>query len=304
VVCDFLVSDVDDQEVATLIDDPRLAGVSLAHNAETDLGGRQVTTYALEELRGHVTWELHQGRGLAGDDEVVLGTRLARWLDAEVGDTVGSQAGPLTVVGVGLGPAASGELLGASALLTPATLRTLADGATFNEAYVEVADTDDRAAVAAEYGGTVEVTTVARPPEIEDLVRIDRLPVLLGVLLAMLGLAGLANGVVLGRRRRGHALAVLRTIGFTPGDAARSIVVMAVVCTMAGTAIGLPVGTAIGRLVWRTTAEATAVAGDPLSPIALLLVVPAALATALVVALAPAREAARRRPALFLREVE
>jgi ABC-type antimicrobial peptide transport system permease subunit len=70
----------------------------------------------------------------------------------------------------------------------------------------------------------------------------------------------------------------------------------------AGLILGVPLGIVAGRLVWRHLADNFPVVYvPPLALLAVLLVVPAALVLANLLAAVPARSAARIRPAEALR---
>ena len=66
-------------------------------------------------------------------------------------------------------------------------------------------------------------------------------------------------------------------------------------------AIGLPLGIGAGRWAWNLFAARIGVVPEPVVPSVLLLVIPATLALANLIALAPGRAAARIRPAVVLR---
>ena len=74
------------------------------------------------------------------------------------------------------------------------------------------------------------------------------------------------------------------------------------ICAAAGLAIGVPLGIVAGRLMWRHLADNFPLAYvPPLALLAVLLIVPAAIFLANLLAAIPARSAARIRPAEALR---
>ena len=80
------------------------------------------------------------------------------------------------------------------------------------------------------------------------------------------------------------------------------IVTQATLLAAAGLAAGIPLGLAAGRVVWGLVADLVPLAYQPpLSPWALALIAPAALVAANLLALWPARRAARLRPGEVLR---
>jgi ABC-type antimicrobial peptide transport system permease subunit len=69
-----------------------------------------------------------------------------------------------------------------------------------------------------------------------------------------------------------------------------------------GLLVGLPLGVAVGRFAWNVFAEDLGVVPEAVTPIRLtVLVVPAAILLATLIAAIPARSAAHTRPALVLR---
>jgi hypothetical protein len=303
-IADFSISDIDADEAADIRRDERLSDLALAHNAQAVVDGHDVTAYAVEPLLGDLSWSLVEGRVPVSDDELVLGTRLARRLDRGLGDRValGSRGSTtsLEVVGIGLGPAHSGELLGDAALLSVAAQQRVALTSNYHALYVNVDDGVAVDAVISDYARRYEISPRERPLEVEDLLHVSSVPRALGGLLAVVGVAALANVLVLGVRRRRRSIAVLRAIGFTPSDARRAILIMATTCGVLGALAGATLGVAVGRVVWQTVAEGISVAADPLTPAWLPALVPAALLAAVAIAVVPAHRAATLQPSAQL----
>jgi hypothetical protein len=141
-----------------------------------------------------------------------------------------------------------------------------------------------------------------RPNGVTDYSRIDGTPEVLAGLLAGLGVAVLAQLTVMSGRRRRHDFAVLKALGLLRRQVSQ--VTAWQVSTLAGLAllIGLPLGVAVGRWSWQLFAAGLGVPADASLPVTLLLVmVPAVLIIANMVALWPGRSAARVSPARALR---
>ena len=95
---------------------------------------------------------------------------------------------------------------------------------------------------------------------------------------------------------------MLRSLGFTRRQSRLAIAWQATLIAVAGIVLGVPLGIVAGRLVWRSLADSFPVVYvPPIAIAAILLVVPAALAVANLLAALPARAAARIRPAEALR---
>jgi hypothetical protein len=257
----------------------------------------QFPAYAFTAASGHVGWTVLAGRLVAGPGEVVVGTRAASMLGVRVGDVLQVAPGPtrgdgslrLAVVGIGLGPAISGERLGANLLVDPRTLDQAAQTAPMHEAFVRAADGVPASRLVTALGTRYEVVVREPPDEVANLGGIGRLPQLLQVVLGLLAAGALAHTVISGWRRRAAEVAVLRVLGATPPRTGAVAVTAAGVAALAALVLGMPVGLGIGRLVWWEIADAIGVGTDAAFPTRLLLGLPVvAMVLAVVVAIAPA----------------
>ena len=128
------------------------------------------------------------------------------------------------------------------------------------------------------------------------------LPLTLGVFFALLASATVAHALVTTVRRRRRELAIMRSIGLTRRQSRIAIAWQATIIAAAGVVIGVPLGIVAGRALWRQLAHNFPVVYvPPLALLAVLLVVPAAILLANLLAALPARSAARIRPAEALR---
>ena len=95
---------------------------------------------------------------------------------------------------------------------------------------------------------------------------------------------------------------MLKTLGFTRGQVRATIAWHATTVGAIALVAGLPLGFGVGRWIWNVVAEHLGVAPAPVTPGgSLLLVVPAVLLLANVVAALPGGLAARTKPAVVLR---
>jgi putative ABC transport system permease protein len=142
----------------------------------------------------------------------------------------------------------------------------------------------------------------AAPQAIANLARVRQLPWVLAVLLTIIGLAAMGHFLVTMVRRRGRDLAVLRTLGCTRRQVAAIARWQATLLGVVAVAVGTPIGFIVGRWTWSFVAGALGVAQDASIPIVpLLLIAPATLVVAHVVAAVPARAAGRVAPSTALR---
>jgi ABC-type lipoprotein release transport system permease subunit len=142
----------------------------------------------------------------------------------------------------------------------------------------------------------------ARPSTIGDFGGIESLPALLSALLATTAAAALAHALVTSVRRRRRELAILKTLGFVRRQVLATVAWQATAIAAVAVLVGLPLGVAAGRFAWNLFAAQLGVVPDVVVPVVpILLVVPATMVLANVVAAIPGRMAARTRPALALR---
>jgi ABC-type antimicrobial peptide transport system permease subunit len=138
--------------------------------------------------------------------------------------------------------------------------------------------------------------------ELAELRQVRVLPIVLGVFLALLAVGAVGHALATAVRRRSHDIAVLRALGMTQSQCRWVVVTQASVLAVIGLLFGVPLGLAIGRTVWRVVADYTPVQYvPPMAVWALLLVGPAALLIANLLAAWPGHRAARLRIAHILR---
>jgi ABC-type lipoprotein release transport system permease subunit len=122
------------------------------------------------------------------------------------------------------------------------------------------------------------------------------------VFLALLATGAVGHALATAARRRAHDIAVLRALGMTQRQCRCVVATQASILAVIGLLFGVPLGLAVGRTVWRAVADYTPLQYvAPTSVWALVLVAPAALLIANVLAALPGRRAARLRISHVLR---
>lgn len=299
---DVVVIDTNPDIVEALLADPRVEALARIESAEVRLGGDDLTGFAFTDERGSLGWTMLDGRAPRAADEVALGTRVARRLGAEVGDTLTDGSGELRVSGIGIGPSLGSEGIGESILLSPDGLEARGLASTFTESMVR-ATPGDADALVADLAGRYEIGVREPPLAVANLADLDNLPDALGAFLGLVGVAALAHALASTVRRRRRDLAALRAVGFTPTQCAGAVATMAGTTAAIGLALGIPLGLGLGRLAWWAVADGTGVATDPALPaLATAIVVVAAPAVALLAAAVPSRRAAAISPAALLHD--
>jgi hypothetical protein len=283
-------------------------------------GGVSVESFTYTPVAGkRVPVVLTAGRLPGTAAEITLAPTTARKLHAVVGSVLrlggGTAPRTMTVSGIGFVPAGPHNTYDEGAWLTPAGFDRLFSGAhysfKFHAALVSLRPgvDPDRAgraltALAAKIKGGAAFP-FAPPDPAQPLTTLSDLAVLptaLGGFLALIAMGAVGYALGSAVSRRGHELAVLRALGVTGRQARLVIVIQATLLALAGLAAGIPLGLAVGRAVWRVVADFTPLAYQPpFSPWALILIAPAALLAANLLALWPGWRAARVRPGQVLR---
>ena len=149
--------------------------------------------------------------------------------------------------------------------------------------------------------GTFAASAPNRSADITSLTRVRSTPLVLAALLGVAAAVAVGHALVVAVTRRRRDLAILRTVGFTPGQVSRAVGWQATTVAVIASVFGIPAGLLIGRLAWAAVARQLGVVNDPATPLAALLALPVAIAFANLVAMVPGWRAARLRPGDILR---
>jgi hypothetical protein len=305
--------------LAAIARDPAVAAVNDSRIQVARSGDTTFAVFTYAPVGAPLATVLSEGRLPARQDEIVLGRRTAAAVRARVGSRVsitGSGTVTMTVTGIGFVPAGLQNGYTEGGWVTAAAYdRLFAAGPLpymWHVAHIAVRPGIDPAVVAARVRsvlaaakGTdlaretgvdrVNVGVPAAPPmEIIEIRDVAAMPALLGGFLAALAAGAIGHALATAVRRRRHELAVLRALGMTRPQARLAVVVQAVVLAMIGLLFGVPLGLAVGRTVWRLVADVTPLQYvPPTAPPALVLIAPATLLLAALLAAWPGRAAAR-----------
>ncbi len=190
------------------------------------------------------------GRAPVRPDEIALGAITMRQLGVGIGDTVrvastvtSSDPSPMTVVGTTLINDTYEGSPGLGAVVTPEWLTRAAPEVSTPDPYVARLEPEAdriafRAAIESEFGPTVNGPV--EQTAIRNVERIRTLPLALAAMVGVLAISSLAHAVMLSARRQRGQLAVLRTLGFSRGQAAAAVRWQATVLGLAAVAIGAP----------------------------------------------------------------
>ncbi len=146
------------------------------------------------------------------------------------------------------------------------------------------------------------VVAALRPAEIAAYGSAQSTVAILAAVLALAAVCALGLTLTASVRSRRREFALLKAIGFTRRQLASTVAWQSTVAALLGVIVGVPVGIAVGRWLW--TLFANGISAVPLPAVPVLevtLVALGAIAFANVVALLPARIAARTPTAVLLR---
>lgn len=313
-------------KIDDLAGNPDVEALSGGFYIPLEVEGRQVSGVGIEPLVGDALPVVFEGRAPAASDEIALGTRTLRAVGRSVGDTVSVSMGPgaetdMRVVGRAVFPRFGQGIflptgLGDGGLLTTHYGEDILGGSpeagVYAFALVRYRDGRDDGPTAAALTSRCEAVnaagdlcTVERGQVPADLTTYDRvraLPAILTGLLAAIAAASVGHALVSSVRRRRRDLAVLKAIGFTTRQVASAVGWQATTTILVALAFAIPLGVVGGRWAWIWLADTLGIPADVRIPLTTLAVtVPAAWALARVIALFPARAAARTNAASILR---
>jgi hypothetical protein len=256
------------------------------------------------------------GRLAEAADEVALAPRSLAALHTHVGSRVelkGSKGSArFTVTGAALVPSGPHNGYSDGGWLTPSGYDSIFKGFKFHIIFITLRPS----ARTSDAGAKLAAAVVKRDPELKGLTfdtpdpiaevaelrQVRVLPLVLGVFLALLAIGAVGHALATAVRRRSHDIAVLRALGMTQWQCRWVVVTQASVLAVIGLLLGVPLGLAVGRTVWRAVADYTPLQYvPPFALWAMLLVAPATLLIANLLAAWPGRRAARLRISHILR---
>lgn len=312
-VGDGLTDDEARRAAEELADREGIDGVVLARYAQLELAGTTVQTAGLEPIEGDVGLLVLDGSVPTGPDEVALGPETAEDLEVTIGDTAtlpGADTGEMEFVVSGLvrfpnvaeeDPATGVAMtLDALARLLPPDPEFGPPG--FPTLFARWSPGADGEAIAGDLADEYLLVNGPRPSnQVLGLREVRGAAPRVVAILALLGLAAVVHALLVSVRRAHRDVSVLAVAGCVGSQRAATVVAQGLGYLALGLAVGVPLGIVVGRWTWQLLADQLAVAPDPVVPARLALVVPFALAAALLAAAIPARRAARIRPAEHLR---
>ena len=305
---------------------PGLTGVTYGVHGTVTIGTTVVPAIGLAPGTGPMTSStVLAGRPPATGSEIALGTLVLRQLGLRVGQTVevstpaGSRRMLITGSAVfpyfGQGsftPTDAGQGAETTAAVLAPQANATSNGAGYSFALYSVAPGPDRRAdiaalerawqkPCASIAQNTCLVTNQRPNTVNNYAAIDATPEILAGVLAVLGLAVLAQFVLASARARRRDFALLKVLGMFRREISAVAFWQVATVTAVALAVGGPGGIAAGRWAWQLFANQAGLPPDPVTPLSVLWMIPATLLIAALVALPPARSVARVPAAATLR---
>ena len=302
-----------------------LAGVTgLAggtYGDDVTLDGHTVPAVGIDSLKGSLFPTIVQGERPTGPGEVALGAGTMRTLGTRLGDwvTLSSDAGPrrLRVVGevvfpsFGRGSFTPTDLGEGAVTAAGVVAKPPAGAGSYNFVLLRFSarTRQDAATTVAQFAHSAGcpadecLMTTGRllPTDVRSYDRVRMTPLYLAWLLALFGAALVGHALMTSVRRRRRDLALLKTLGFSTRQVAATVAWQASAFAFVGVVFGVPAGWALGHWLWSLFAAQVGIPDTSVLPLEAVLVVPAILLLANIVAAFPGYSAARTRVALVLR---
>ncbi|MCU1464250.1 MAG: transporter permease [Actinomycetia bacterium] len=312
---DQIGADVTRSRINAIASVSEVSGVAVVGRQVSEAAGTAgVQIFAVTPKLGSVELETTKGSAPRADDEAAIGPQTARVLGVKVGDTitVGSLARRVHLVGEALFPSDVHASFDEGIWLTPKTFATIdpdtqavelnrsvvvavrfVDGANKPAAFTRLTQ--------AEGDSVASITPPDVPLELSNLRNVRILPRLLMGFLALLAAAAVAHVLATSVRRRRRDFAMLRALGMTRRSTRSIINLQGTAIAIAGLVIGIPAGMIVGQSGWHLIADRVPLRFvHPVALLAIIVVVPAALAVVNLLALAPGRRASHLNPAEVL----
>ena len=279
---------------------------ALSPRSPLDIAGAGVPGYALESVKGNLSFVVLEGRAPAGPDEAAVAPSTLKAIGKAIGDRAVIGEREVRIVGEALLPQTAHSSFDQGVWMTPEGLEQVAPEQQMHEIdlLVRAREGADLERLKADFADvSPEAPEDASIPQDVILLRnVRTVPRALAAFLALLGIAALGHALVTTVRRRRHDFAVLRALGMRPGQARATIAWQATTVGVVALLFGIPLGIAAGRVSWRWVAESTPLLYvAPIAVAAVLLAIPGAIFVANALAAWPARRAGRIRPAVVLR---
>jgi hypothetical protein len=316
--------------VKALERNPAVEAISIGFGRAVSIGGTSIQVLAGEPIRGPVLLSTVEGQFPASVGQIALGSTTLRDVGAHLGSVVrvtfrvpgsGARTVPLRVVGevafpIGIGNENTGLGTGAAMSSNGYLDAGCPPGKAHEKCVAAIEDQSSpsllisvvpgsrgRAAVTRYLDAFPEATgTPTVPGALVNFGEAVNFPVIVGIVLALFGVATLVHLLVVSVGRRRQEMGLLKALGFVNTQVAAAVGWQATTVVLVGIVIGVPLGVAAGDAVWRSFARNLGVVPVSVVPVPLIAALAlGALVVANLLAVVPAITAARCEPGELLR---
>jgi hypothetical protein len=309
---------------------PAVEGITIGFGRAVSIGGTSIQTLAGEPIRGPIMLSTVGGQFPDAAGQIALGSTTLRDVGAHVGSVVpvtfqvpgsGPRTVPLRVVGevafpIGIGNENTGLGTGAAMSINGYFDAGCPPGRSHQRCVAAIEEQSSlsllvsvvpgprgRAAVNRYLNAFPDATnTPTVPGALVNFGEAVNFPLIVGLVLALFGVATLVHLLVVSIGRRRREMGLLKALGFVNTQVAAAVCWQATTVALVGIVIGIPFGVAAGDAVWRAFAKNLGVVPVSVVPVPLIAVLAAgALVVANLIAVAPAITAARCEPGELLR---
>jgi hypothetical protein len=285
---------------------PGITAMANGNDDSVTINGRETGVRGLDDVKGRIEPAVIEGRAPSGPSEIMLAGKTMDAAHAHIGGFVTVSARGhskrMRVVARGVLPSSKTNKLGYGAVLSFKTLKRLDPGVLNAVDEIQLAPGAAGAAARKRLDGSFDLSLAIRPGEVGDFGRIGSMPLYIALVFTVGAAAALTHALASSLRRRRRHLAILKTLGFTRTQVAAAVAWQATTITAVAALVGIPLGVGVGRFAWNLFAADLGVKPEAVVPVVPgLLVLPAAVLLANLIAVGPGWAAARVRPARVLR---
>lgn len=293
--------------------DPNIEGVGVVWVSQSGTGNDNTVTVAgpdgeadlepsaIEAVKGDVTHITSEGRAPLLSDEVAIGRAALNELGANIGDvvTVTGARGTeqLSIVGTLVYPGVDAADIGLA--VTVEGLDRLVDRGV-SRTVVRLKPGADRGAVV-EGHPDLDIVPVEPPSEVGNIGELGGLPNRVAQLLALLGIAGLLNAIVVTVSQGRRQVAIHRALGFTSAQVIGAHMMQCLMAVAVGVSVGGLAGFIVGRAIHHELVDDVGLTAETAIPAAVLTVAAVAFLAALAAGAITNALALRHRAGVVLR---
>jgi FtsX-like permease family len=315
-------------ELASLERDHAVTGIMFGTREEVSINGVSVFAITATDVRGPLLFSVVDGRLPNTNGGIALGTTTLHQVGAHVGSLVivsvqlptgGTRTAPFRVVGTvsipgqfGLGGLGTGAAVTSAGYLNAVCPPGSTQGTCYREyhakqkvggaVFARVVPGPRGAAAITHYLNTFPALRPTTPVSLINFGEAVNFPLVVGLMLALFGVATLLHLLVVSVARRGREIGLLKALGFSNGQVGAAVCWQATTVAFVGIVIGIPLGVAVGQAIWRAFATNLGVVPFATVPVWLIVALGAGvLVVANLLAVAPAMVARSRSASQLLR---